>query len=169
MIRGILGQRVFRFENFIYICYKFIMKIFLIILTLFSFSLANSLTLKSSKSSETQKILEKGLMELTNEETGEVSYKILWKAPDGTDSFWLRAVPANSPDAFQGNIEELLDPDAKPLEAISQSYSSGNFTVTEEGMERAVRAVNDVWISANVNQGGGNSSSGSGGGSGGAC
>jgi hypothetical protein len=138
-------------------------KLALIILSILSFSIANSLTLKSSKNSESQKILEKGLMELTNDETGEVSYKILWKNPDGIDSFWLRAVTTDSADAFQGTLDNFLDPNAEPLDAITQSYSLGKFTVTEEGMERAVRAINDAWISANGDQGGGSSSEGGGG------
>lgn len=138
-------------------------KLILILLSVLSFSIANSLTLKSSNTSESQKILEKGLMELTNEETGEVSYKILWRSPEGTDTFWLKAVPTDSDAAFRGSLE-LLDPDVDPLDSITQSYSLGDFTVTEEGMERAVRAINDIWISANVNQGGGGSSDGGGGG-----
>ena len=138
------------------------MRVILIILSILSFSLANSLTLNSSKSSESQKIIEKGLMELTNDDTGEVSYKILWKSPEGADTFWLRAVPSDSADAFRGNAE-LLDPDADPLDSITQSYAIGDFTVTNEGMERATRAINDVWRSANAHQGGGGSSSSSGG------
>ena len=79
-----------------------------IILSLFATS-SFSLTLKSSDSvSETTKILEKGLMEVTNESSGEVSYKILWTTPDGSDSYWIRAVKSGSDKAFTGEVDLII-------------------------------------------------------------
>ena len=118
----------------------------------------------SNSDPETTKIIEKGLMEVTNDSTGEISYKILWRAPDSSDSFWIKAVKSGSDKAFSGQID-LIVPDSDPLEAIQQSYSIGDFVATEEGMERAVRAIEDVYRSANSNSSGGSDSSGGGGGS----
>tara|TARA_Y100001935_G_scaffold240636_1_gene229333 strand:- start:47 stop:481 length:435 start_codon:yes stop_codon:yes gene_type:complete len=131
-----------------------------IILSLFATS-SFSLTLKSSDSvSETTKILEKGLMEVTNESSGEVSYKILWTTPDGSDTFWIRAVKSGSDKAFTGEVD-LIIPDSAPLESIQQSYSIGVFVATEEGMDRAVRAIEDVYRAENAHKGGGTGSSSS--------
>ena len=139
---------------------KIIYSIFLCLFLSSSFAL----TLKSSDSgSESTKILEKGLMEVTNDTTGEISYKILWKTPDGSESFWINAVKAGSDKAFSGEIE-LIVPDSEPLESIQQSFSAGDFVVTEEGMARAVRAIEDVYRAENSHTGGGTGSS-----SGGSC
>lgn len=102
------------------------------------------------------KMLEKGLMQITDDKTGAVTYKIRWETPDGSESFWLDAVPSDSADAFVGSMEATT-PDTDPLEAISL----GGYTVSQKGMERAVRAVEDIWRSANQHKGGGSSSSGS--------
>ena len=110
-----------------------------------------------------QKIIEKGLMELTNDKTGEVTYKILWRVPEGQDSYWLDAVPTDSPDAFSGEMQFTI-PGIDPLSAISL----GDFTATEDGMKRAIRAVEDVVRAANKPKGGNSSGSGSSSGSG-AC
>ena len=106
-----------------------------------------------------QKIIEKGVMEVTNDSTGEVSYKILWRVPDSTDSFWLDAVLSDSSDAFSGemNFNTLNN---EPMPAIS----IGEFTVTEEGMKRAIRAIEDIALSANRMKGGNSSGGGGGGG-----
>ncbi len=134
--------------------------IFTIIFSLFV-TTSFSLTLKSSDSvSESTKMLEKGLMQVTNDSTGEVSYKILWTTPDGSDSFWIRAVKSGSDNAFTGEID-LIIPDSIPLESIKQSYSIGDFVATEEGMDRAVRALEDVYRAENAHQGGGTGSSSS--------
>ena len=114
----------------------------------------------SNSGSETTKIIEKGLMEVTNDSTGEISYKILWRAPDSSDSFWIKAVKSGSDKAFSGQID-LIVPDSAPLEAIQQSYSIGDFVATQEGMERAVRAIEDVYRAANSDSSGGSDSSGS--------
>ena len=74
------------------------------------------------------------------------------------------AVKSGSDKAFSGQID-LIVPDSDPLEAIQQSYSIGDFVATEEGMERAVRAIEDVYRAANSNSSGGSDSSGGGGGS----
>lgn len=107
-----------------------------------------------------QKILEKGIMEVTNDKTGDITYKILWRVPDSKDSFWLDAVPSNSPDAFSGEMNFTLA-DMDPLLPIS----IGDFTATEDGMKRAVRAIEDVIRKANKQKGG--DSGGGGGGCGG--
>ena len=103
-----------------------------------------------------QKVIEKGIMEVTNDKTGEVTYKILWRVPDGKDSYWLDARPSDSPEAFSGEMQFTL-PDMDPLTAIS----IGDFTVTEDGMKRAIRAIEDVVRAASKPEGG--SSSGGGG------
>lgn len=105
------------------------------------------------------KMLEKGLMQITDDKTGAVTYKIRWETPDGSESFWLDAVPSDSADAFAGSMEATT-PDTDPVESISL----GGYTVSKKGMERAVRAVEDIWRAVNqpkVGGGGGSSSSSS--------
>ena len=102
-----------------------------------------------------QKIIEKGLMELTNDKTGEVTYKILWRVPEGQDSYWLDAVPTDSPDAFSGEMQFTI-PGIDPLSAIS----IGDFTATEDGMKRALRAIEDIYRASNKGSGDNGSSGG---------
>ena len=71
-----------------------------------------------------------------------------------------KAVKAGSDKAFSGEIE-LIVPDSEPLESIQQSFSAGDFVVTEEGMARAVRAIEDVYRAENKHTGGGTGSTGS--------
>ena len=107
-----------------------------------------------------QKIIEKGIMEVTNDKTGDITYKILWRVPEGSDSFWISAVPVGSDDAYDGNY--VIDvPGADPLPAIV----IGDFAATEEGMKRAARAIADTYRAANKSSGG-NSGGGEGGGGG---
>ena len=103
-----------------------------------------------------QKIIEKGIMEVTNDKTGDVTYKILWRVPDGKDSYWLDALPSDSSEAFSGEMQFTI-PNMDPLPAIT----IGDFTVTEDGMKRAIRAIEDVVRAASKPEGG--SSSGGGG------
>ena len=103
-----------------------------------------------------QKVIEKGIMEVTDDKTGEVKYKILWRVPDGKDSFWINAVHVGSSDAYSGDYP-VDAPNAEPLPAIT----IGDYVATEEGMKRAVRAIADVYRAANKSSGGNNSSSGS--------
>ena len=107
-----------------------------------------------------QKVIEKGVMEITNDKTGEVTYKVLWRVPEGKDSYWLDAVPNGSDEAFSGEMIFTI-PNMDPMAAIT----IGAYSVTEEGMKRAVRAIEDVYRAANKQKGG--SSSGGGGGCGG--
>ena len=107
-----------------------------------------------------QKIIEKGIMEVTNDKTGEVTYKILWRVPDGKDSYWLDALPSDSSEAFSGEMQFTI-PNMDPLPAIT----IGEFTATEEGMKRAIRAIEDVIRASNKQEKG--DSSGGGGGCGG--
>lgn len=102
------------------------------------------------------KMIEKGVMQITDDKTGAVTYKIRWETPDGSESFWLDAVPSDSADAFAGSMEATT-PDTDPVESISL----GGYTVSQKGMERAVRAIEDIWRSANQHKGGGGSSGGS--------
>ena len=107
-----------------------------------------------------QKIIEKGIMEVTNDKTGEVTYKILWRVPDGKDSYWLDALPSDSSEVFSGEMQFTI-PNMDPLPAIT----IGDFTATEEGMKRAIRAIEDVIRASNKQEKDG--SSGGGGGCGG--
>ena len=107
-----------------------------------------------------QKVIEKGIMEVTNDKTGEVTYKILWRVPDGKDSFWLDALPSDSSEVFSGEMQFTI-PNMDPLPAIT----IGDFTATEEGMKRAIRAIEDVIRASNKQDRDG--SSGGGGGCGG--
>ena len=107
-----------------------------------------------------QKIIEKGIMEVTNDKTGEVTYKILWRVPDGKDSFWLDALPSDSSEVFSGEMQFTI-PNMDPLPAIT----IGDFTATEEGMKRAIRAIEDLIRASNKQEKDG--SSGGGGGCGG--
>ena len=120
-------------------------KIFYIILSLFLFGPLYA----------GQKVIEKGVMEVTDDNSGSITYKILWSVPGGQDSFWLDAVPTDSNLAFSGEVQ-TVDPNMEMISAISHS----NYTVTNEGMDRAVRAINDAYRKANPSAGGGNSSSG---------
>ena len=126
----------------------FYMRIFsIIIFSLFAFS-----------SFAGQKVIEKGIMEVTDDKTGDVTYKILWRAPDGGDRFWIPAAPLGSADAYSGSY--AIDvPGLEPLPAIT----IGDFTATEEGMKRAARAIADMNRPANT------SSDGDSGGGGGNC
>jgi len=103
-----------------------------------------------------QKIIEKGIMEVTDDKTGEVTYKILWRVPDGKDSYWLDARQSGSSEAFSGEMEFTIA-NMDPLPAIT----IGDFTATEDGMKRAIRAIEDVVRAASKPEGG--SSSGGGG------
>jgi len=107
-----------------------------------------------------QKIIEKGIMEVTNDKTGEVTYKILWRVPDGKDSYWLDALPSDSSEVFSGEMQFTI-PNMDPLPAIT----IGDFTATEEGMKRAIRAIEDLIRASNKQEKDG--SSGGGGGCGG--
>jgi len=106
-----------------------------------------------------QKNIEKGIMEVTNDKTGEVTYKILWRVPDGNDSYWLDALPSDSSEVFSGEMQFTI-PNMDPLPAIT----IGDFTATEEGMKRAIRAIEDVIRASNKQEKG---DSGGGGGCGG--
>ena len=105
-----------------------------------------------------QKVIEKGIMEVTNDKTGDVTYKILWRVPDGKDSYWLDARPSSSSEAFSGEMEFTI-PNMDPLSAIT----IGDFTVTEDGMKRAIRAIEDVVNAANKSKGGSSGGGGCGG------
>lgn len=105
-----------------------------------------------------QKIIEKGLMEVTNDKTGEVTYKILWRVPEGKDSYWIEAVPTGSAGAFSGEMSFTI-PNMDPIAAIT----IGAYTATEEGMKRAVRAIEDVHRAANKQKGGSSGGGGCGG------
>ncbi len=102
-----------------------------------------------------QKIIEKGIMEVTNDKTGEITYKILWRVPEGKDSFWIDAVPSSSSDAFSGTMNFTI-PNVDPLSAIS----IGDFTATESGMKRALRAIEDIYRASNKDSGDKGSSGG---------
>ena len=102
-----------------------------------------------------QKVIEKGIMEVTNDKTGEITYKILWRVPEGKDSFWIDAVPSDSADAFSGAMNFTI-PNMDPLSSIS----IGDFTATEDGMKRALRAIEDIYRASNKNSGDSGSSGG---------
>ena len=101
-----------------------------------------------------QKIIEKGIMEITDDKSGKVSYKILWRVPDSKDSFWIKAAPVGSSDAFTGEYPVDVT-GSEPLSAIIL----GDYAATEEGMARAARALGDIYRAENSHKGGGNGSS----------
>ena len=96
-----------------------------------------------------QKVIEKGVMEVTDDKTGDVTYKLLWRAPDGGDRFWISAAPIGSDDAYSGNYV-IGVPGLDPLAAII----IGDFAATEEGMKRAARAIADMNRPANTSSDG---------------